>query len=301
MTAERPQLGTVMSVASGVTNIALDALFIPVFGWGIAGAAIASMLGCAVGGFFPVWWFASKRNNSRLRLNLFHATMPDRLRVIRRTCTNGLSEYVSNIAFNIVGICYNLQLMRYIGENGVAAYGVLLYLSFILVAVFIGYNLTLSPVVGFNYGAQNHAELTSLLRHSTILLFACGFLLTAVAEVGTPWLARAFVSYDADLLALTERALRLYMISFFVAGFNMFVSAWFTGLNNGIVSATASFARTLVFELGAVFVLPWLWGIDGIWLAVDMADGMALILSVTLLLAFRKRYGYRFLSFRQKP
>ena len=291
MTAERPQMGTRLSIVCGVTNMGLDALFILVFGWGLAGAAAASMIACAVGGFFPVWWFSSRRNDSRLRLELL-TRMADARSVIRRVCVNGLSEYVGNIAFNVVGICYNLQLMRLLGENGVAAYGILMYIGFIFGAVFFGYDLTVAPAVGFNYGAQNTAELRSLLRRSAVLTLAAGAVMAVVCEGGADVLARVFVSYDASLLALTTRAIRLYMVSLVLCGFNIFVSAWFTALGNGVVSAVASFTRTLVFELAAVFVLPLLVGIDGIWLAVDVAEVLAFLLALTLLALFRKRYGY---------
>jgi Na+-driven multidrug efflux pump len=291
MTAERPQMGTQLSILCGVTNMGLDALFILVFGWGLAGAAAASMIACAVGGFFPLWWFSSRRNDSRLRLNLL-TRMADVRNVIRRACTNGLSEYVGNIAFNVVGICYNLQLMHYLGEDGVAAYGILMYIGFIFGAVFFGYNFTVGPVVGFNYGAQNTSELRSLLRHSAVLTLVAGALMAVVCEAGAEGLARVFVSYDESLLALTTRAIRLYMISLVLCGFNIFVSAWFTALNNGVISAVASFTRTLVFELAAVFILPLLLGIDGIWLAVNVAEFLAFLLTTSLLIHFRKRYHY---------
>ena len=291
MTAERPQMGTQLSILCGVTNMGLDALFILVFGWGLAGAAAASMIACAVGGFFPLWWFSSRRNDSRLRLNLL-TRMDDVRSVIRRACTNGLSEYVGNIAFNVVGICYNLQLMHYLGEDGVAAYGILMYIGFIFGAVFFGYNFTVGPVVGFNYGAQNTGELRSLLRHSAVLTLVAGALMAIVCEAGAEGLARVFVSYDESLLALTTRAIRLYMISLVLCGFNIFVSAWFTALNNGVISAVASFTRTLVFELAAVFILPLLLGIDGIWLAVNVAEFLAFLLTTSLLIHFRKRYHY---------
>ena len=291
MTAERPQMGTQLSILCGVTNMGLDALFILVFGWGLAGAAAASMIACAVGGFFPLWWFSSRRNDSRLRLNLL-TRMADVRNVIRRACTNGLSEYVGNIAFNVVGICYNLQLMHYLGEDGVAAYGILMYIGFIFGAVFFGYNFTVGPVVGFNYGAQNTSELRSLLRHSAVLTLVAGALMAVVCEAGAEGLARVFVSYDESLLALTTRAIRFYMISLVLCGFNIFVSAWFTALNNGVISAVASFTRTLVFELAAVFILPLLLGIDGIWLAVNVAEFLAFLLTTSLLIHFRKRYHY---------
>ncbi len=288
MTAEKPQLGTLMSIVCAVTNIALDALFIVVFHWGLAGAAAASMTACFVGGFFPLWYFRSRFNNSSLRL----VRAPFERKPILKASSNGLSEYVGNISWNVLAICYNLQLLKMMGENGVAAYSVLLYYGYIFAAVFFGYNLTVTPIIGYNYGAEDKAELRSLLRHSIFLLLGLGSLMTLVSELLAEPAARLFVGYDPELSALTKHAIRLYMISFFIAGVNIFTSSWFTGLNNGKVSAVVSFIRNLVFELGFVFLLPVLIGPDGIWLAVDAADFCCLILSAALILAYRKRYGY---------
>lgn len=288
MAAERPQLGTIMSLVCAGTNVALDALFILVFKWGLAGSAAASMIACLLGGLYPLWYFRSHRNFSALRM----VSTKFELKPILKACGNGISEYVGNISFNILAICYNLQLLRMMGENGVAAYSVLLYYGYIFAAVFMGYNLTVAPVVAYNYGAGDRAELKSLLRHSTVLLFGVGLLMTLVSELSAGPAARLFVGYDPELAALTTHAIRLYMLSFSIAGFNLFISAWFTALNNGKVSAVVSFVRSLGFELGFVFLLPALIGPDGIWLAVDAADLCCLFLSVALLLAYRKRYGY---------
>lgn len=288
MTAEKPRLGTILSIVCGLTNIALDALFIAGFHWGIGGAAAATAIAQMVGGLWPVWYFSSRRNHSSLHL----VRGRWEFKALLHACSNGLSEYVGNIALSIVGMCYNLQLMRYIGENGVAAYGIIMYVGFIFAAIFIGYNLTTAPVVGYNYGAQNHAELRSLLRKSLLLMTAGGILMTALAEIGSKPLSAIFVSYDAELMTLTVRALRLYMLSFLLCGINMFTSAWFTALGNGLISAVAAFTRTLVFELSAIFILPLLLGIDGIWMAVDVAEVLACCLSISLLFAFRKRYHY---------
>ena len=288
MTAERPQLGTVMSIVCAVTNMVLDALFIVVFKWGLAGAAAASMLACCVGGFFPLWYFSSRHNRSSLRIVRSRFEREPLL----QASSNGLSEYVGNISWNVLAICYNLQLLRMMGENGVAAYSVLLYYGYIFAAVFFGYNIAVTPVIGYNYGAGNKAELKSLLRHSVILLLVLGALMALVSELSAGPAARLFVGYDPELSTLTKHAIRLYMISFFICGINLFASAWFTGLGNGKVSAVLSFTRNLIFELGFVFLLPVLLGPDGIWLAVDAADFCMLILATTLILAYRKKYGY---------
>ena len=288
MTAEKPQLGTAMSVACAVTNMVLDALFIMVFHWGLAGAAAASMIACGVGGFYPLWYFASHRNSSSLHLVYSKFERAP----LAKACSNGLSEYVGNISFNVLAICYNLQLMRMMGENGVAAYSVLLYYSYIFAAIFFGFNITVTPVVGYNYGAGNKSELKSLLRHSLILLLSLGFVITLVSELFARPAARLFVGYDPELTNLTVKALRISMASFLLVGVNLFASAWFTGLNNGKVSATAAFVRNLVMELGFVFLLPAIFGPDGIWFAVDAAEVCCLAMSTILFFAYRKRYGY---------
>lgn len=288
MTAEKPQLGTIMSIVCAATNMTLDALFIVVFKWGLAGAAAASMLACCVGGFFPLWYFSNRRNQSSLKL--VYAKFERH--PLRQACSNGLSEYVGNISFNILAISYNLQLLRMMGENGVAAYSVLLYYSYVFAAIFFGYNITVTPIVGFNYGAGDKAELKSLLRHSMILLLALGAVITLVAELSAGPAARLFVGYDQELTALTMRAIRISMASFVLVGVNLFTSAWFTGLGNGKVSAAVSFIRNLILELGFVFLLPALFGPDGIWFAVDAAEVCALVLTIILILSYRKHYGY---------
>ncbi len=288
MTAEKPQLGTIMSIVCAVTNMSLDALFIVVFKWGLAGAAAASMLACCVGGFYPLWYFSSRRNQSSLKMVYARFERHPLL----QACSNGLSEYVGNISFNILAICYNLQLLRMMGENGVAAYSVLLYYSYVFAAIFFGYNITVTPVVGFNYGADDKVELKSLLRHSMILLLTLGGLITLVSELSAGPAARLFVGYDPELTVLTMRAIRISMASFVLVGVNLFTSAWFTGLGNGKVSAAVAFVRNLILELGFVFLLPVLFGPDGIWFAVDAAEVCCLLISLSLILIYRKRYGY---------
>lgn len=284
MAAERPQLGTWMSVACGVVNIVLDALFVAVLGWGVAGAAVATTLSWVVGGGFPLIYFSSKSiNRGTLHLLCGSRTIWP---YIGQACTNGLSEYVGAISLSLVSICYNLQLMRYLGEDGVAAYGVVMYVSFIFAAFFIGYNIALTPVVGYHYGARDLAEQRSLLRKSLVIIFAVGLVLTALAEALAGPAARLFVGYDAALSALTTRAIRIYSLCFLICGWSMFVSALFTGLQNGVVSAAAAFARSLVFEMAAVWALPALVGIDGIWWAVNVSEVLTLIFCAWLVARF---------------
>ena len=289
MTAERPQLGTAMSIICGITNIALDAVLVVWLDRGLAGAAVATSISLAIGGIFPLAFFSSRRNTTHLK---YVAVGGIDWKSLGKACSNGLSEYVGNIAFNLIAICYNLQLMKFIGENGVTAYGIIMYVGFIFGAVFIGYNMGISQVIAYNYGAENKQELRSLLCKSLVLIALDGAFLTLISELAAPWLARTFVGYDEVLTALTIRATRIYMLSFLLCGFNMFTSAWFTALNNGTVSAVAAFTRTLVFELAAVFILPVIMGVEGIWWAVCVAEALAFILTIILILSFRRRYGY---------
>lgn len=288
MVAEKPQLGTILSVLCGFVNMGLDALFIAGFGWGLAGAAAASMVACFVGSAVPVCYFASKGNSSRLRFR----TVAFVWKHIADSASNGLSEFVGSISFNVLAMCYNLQLMNSYGEDGVAAYSVMLYIGYIFFAFFAGYNMTVTPLVGYNYGADDKKELHSLLMHSLKLMFCLGALMFLLAEAIAVPASRVFVGYDESLLSLTVHAMRIYMPSILLSGITLFSSAWFTGLGNGPVSALISFCRMFVFELGCVFLLPLLFGVEGIWFAVDVAEVLSVLLCAVLLLRFRPRYGY---------
>jgi putative MATE family efflux protein len=280
MAAERPQLGTVMSVVSGVTNILLDALLVWAFRWGVAGAAVATAFAELVGGIFPLVYFRSQRLNkgSLILLKRVRLVWP----FIGKACSNGLSEYVGNIAMSIVSICYNWQLMRHLGEDGVAAYGVVMYIAFVYAAIFIGYNIAITPIVGYHYGARDLKEQRSLFGKSLVIIGVAGVTMTGVAEGLSSSVAKLFVGYDLGLTTLTTKAIRLYMLCFLICGWNMFASALFTALQNGMVSAVAAFARSLVFELSCVWVLPALVGIDGIWWAVNVAEVLTLFLCLLL-------------------
>ena len=270
-------------------GLALSAVgvLMAVFKWGVAGAAIATGLSQCVGGVLPLIYFL--RPNSSLLLLRPTAL---RLRPILQACGNGSSELMSNISSSLVGMLYNFQLLRLIGEDGVSAYGVLMYVQFIFVAIFIGYSIGCAPVVSFHYGAGNQNELKSLLRKSVLLMGLGGVALTAAAMLLASPLAKLFVGYDADLYALTTHAFRLFSWSFLLAGFNIFASGFFTALNNGAVSAIISFLRTLVFQAGSVIILPLLLDVDGIWYAITSAEIFAFIISCTFLLAKRNKYHY---------
>ena len=285
--AEKPKLGLKVTVAAGLANMVLDALFIAVFNWGVAGAAIATGLSQCVGGVLPLVYFL-RPNSSLLRLS------PTRLRLrpILAACGNGSSELMSNISSSVVSMLYNFQLMRLTGEDGVSAYGVLMYVQFIFISIYIGYSIGCAPVVSYHFGAQNHGELKNLLGKSVLLMGCTGVALTALAMALADLLSRLFVGYDAGLFALTSHAFRLFAWSFLLAGFNIFASGFFTALNNGGVSAAISFLRTLVFQSASVLILPIFLDVDGIWWAITVAEVFAFLISVTFLLAKRGKYHY---------
>jgi len=285
--AEKPQLGLIVTVAAGLTNMVLDALFIAVLGWGVAGAAVATALGQCVGGLIPFVYFARK-NSSKLSLvktrlmggALFHA------------CTNGSSELVSNVSMSLVGMLYNLQLMKFAGENGVAAYGVILYVNFIFIAIYLGYAYGSAPIVAFNYGARRTEELQNVLKKSLKLLLGTGIVLLSIGVLFAGVLSGLFVGYDAQLYAMTVRGLRFYAVSFLLSGFNIYGSSFFTALNNGVVSAAISFLRTVVFEVAAVLILPLFFGLDGVWCAITVAELASILITIGAFSALRRRYQY---------
>ena len=285
--AEKPKLGLKVTVAAGLTNMVLDALFIAVFKWGVAGAAIATGLSQCVGGVLPLVYFL-RPNSSLLRLS------PTRLRLrpILAACGNGSSELMSSISSSVVSMLYNFQLMRLAGEDGVSAYGVLMYVQFIFISIYIGYSIGCAPVVSYHFGAQNHGELKNLLGKSVLLMGCTGVALTALAMALADPLSRLFVGYDAGLFALTSHAFRLFAWSFLLAGFNIYTSGFFTALNNGGVSAAISFLRTLVFQSASVLILPIFFDVDGIWWAITVAEVFAFLISVLFLLAKRGKYHY---------
>lgn len=287
VTAEKPKLGLAVTVTAGCTNIVLDALFVAVFHWGLAGAATATALSQTAGGVIPVFYFARK-NISLLRLGKtrFYGS------VLLHTCANGSSELMSNIAASVVTTLYNFQLLRLAGEDGVAAFGVVMYISFAFAAVFIGYSVGSAPLVSFHFGAGNTGELQNLLRKSLLLMGSIGVAMALSCFLLSPSISGVFVGYDEGLLRITVHGMRIYAISFLFSGFNIFGSAFFTALNNGAASAAISFLRTLVFESGSVIILPYLWGMDGIWAATIAAELAALTITVAFLLFKRGRYQY---------
>lgn len=285
--AERPKFGLLITLAAGVTNMVLDALFVGVFRWGIAGAAIATGISQTVGGVVPLMYFLfSKSSPLRLRWTKFEA------QPLLRSCANGSSELMSNISGSLIGMLYNAQLMRFLGEDGVATYGVLMYVQFIFVAIDIGYSIGCAPIISYHYGARNHPELRNLLMKGLKVMGILGIVMTIAAISLSETLANIFVGYDATLCELTRHAFHLFSCAFLLAGFNIFLSSFFTALNNGGVSAAISFLRTLVFQAASVILLPMALDVDGLWWAASAAEALAFVVSIGFLLAMKGKYHY---------
>lgn len=286
-TAEKPQLGLFVTIAAGVANIVLDALFVAVFKLGLEGAAAATAISQCVGGIIPLIYF-SRNNSSLLRLGKtkFDGT------ALLKTCTNGSSELMSNISSSIVSMLYHVQLIKYAGEDGVAAYGVLMYVNMIFLATFVGYSVGTAPIISYHYGAGNHSELKSLLKKNLVLIGIFSVCMFAAAEILAKPMAMVFVGYDEKLLDMTLRGFMIYAFSFLFAGIAILGSSFFTALNDGLTSAIISFLRALLFQVTAVLVLPYFWGIDGIWMSMIIAELAAAVVTALFLIGKKKRYHY---------
>lgn len=285
--AEKPNLSLTMTIVSGCANIVLDALFVGVFRWGLVGAAVATATAQILGAVIPLLYFA-RENRSLLKLG--RCSLDGK--ALLRTAANGSSELMSNLSMSLVSMLYNLQLMAHAGEDGIAAYGVIMYVNFVFISVFIGLSIGAAPIIGFNHGAQNHDELRNVLSKCLTLLAAFSVALTLAAELIARPLSGIFVGYDPVLHDLTTRGFRIYILSFLLSGFNIFGSSFFTALNNGLISALISFLRTLVFQIGAVLLLPMLFELDGIWWSVVAAELGSLALTAGFMMKYRKRYHY---------
>ena len=286
-TAGKPQLGLYITLAAGLTNVVLDALFVAVFSWGLEGAAAATGIGQCVGGILPLVYFA-RPNTSLLRLRKAGFDGKSMLKI----CSNGSSELMSNIALSLVSMLYNRQLLNYVGENGVAAYGVIMYVSFVFLAIFIGYSNGIAPVTGYHFGAGNHAELRSLLHKSLKLTAGLSMTMLILAQLFGGLFAKIFVGYDPELLALTVHAFRIYAFVYLFAGFATYSSSFFTALSDGLTSALIAFLRSLVFEISMVLILPIYLKVDGIWLSAVLADMFTVIVAFAFIIGKRKRYHY---------
>ncbi len=287
ITAEKPRLGLMLAVIAGLSNVVFDALFILVFHWGLSGAAAATAISQVVGGIIPLLYF-SRRNSSLLRFTKPHWDGA----AVRKCILNGSSEFMAGVAMSIMAIVYNLQLLRYAGPSGVAVYGVLMYVSMIFSAIFVGYSDGIGPVFSFNYGAQNHVELRNILKRSLVCIFLCSLSMFLLCELLAQPVSMLFMGKTPELLPMTIHAFRIYAAAYLFMGLAIFGSAFFTALSNGVVSAIIAFLRTFVFELGAVLVLPPILGVNGIWSSIVIAELMAATCVTLFMLSFRKKYQY---------
>lgn len=287
VTAEKPALGLKVTVAAGLTNVVLDFLMIGILQWGVTGAALATGISQVVGGVIPLIYFCRK-NSSELQLVKANVDWS----IFFKTCLNGSSELMTNLSMSLVNMLYNMQLMKYAGENGVAAYGVIMYVNFIFVSVFIGYAIGMAPIVGYNHGSGNHGELQNVYGKSIRFNVFAGVIMCVLALGMAGMLAKIFVGYDAELFEMTKNGFRIYSMSFLIMGMNIFGSAFFTALGNGLVSALISFLRTLLFQMVAVLGLPLLLGLDGIWMAIVVSELAALVVTVCFLKGNKKKYHY---------
>lgn len=287
VTAEKPHLGLYVIISAGVTNMILDFLFIAVFHFGLAGAAVATAIGETVGGLVPMIYFA-RPNSSRLKLV---RTKPE-WKALGQACFNGSSELMTNLSASVVNMLYNFQLMKFAGQDGIAAYGVIMYVNFIFIAIFIGFSIGSSPIIGYHYGAENNDELKSLLKKSLLIIATISLALTVFAELLSSPLAKIFVSYDENLFAMTRDGYRLYTLSYLICGFNIWGSAFFTALNNGFMSATISFLRILVFQIICLLLLPTIFDVNGIWISIVVAEFLAVSVTATLIIKNREKYQY---------
>ena len=287
VTAEKPKLGLAVTVASGVTNMLLDALLVAVIPLGLVGAAVATAMSQVVGGLIPVIYFL-RPNTSLLRLT---GTKFD-LRALVKTCSNGFSELLSNVSMSLINMLYNVQLIRFAGEDGVAAYGVVMYVCLIFLSIFIGYSMGTAPVVGYHYGAQNHGELKSLLSKSVLIYAVSSVAMTILSIVLARPMSAFFVGYDAALLEMTIRGFRIFSVSYLFSGYAIYASSFFTALNDGVTSAIISFTRTVIFQVAAVLLLPLIWELDGVWASVIVSEGLSMVVSAVLIVIHRKKYQY---------
>ena len=285
--AGKPTFGLVVSIIMGLTNMFLDFLFMYVFKMGVFGAALATGISQSIGCIVPLAYFINKNNTS---IRLVKAKFDGK--AILQSCINGSSEMLTNLSMSLVNMLYNIQLMKYIGSNGVVAYGIIMYVGFIFVGTYLGYSIGTAPIIAYHYGAKNTDELKSLLKKSLRLILVTSVVMTGLAEISSKLLASIFVSYDVELLEMTTRAIRLFSLAYIISGFNIFASSFFTALNNGVVSGVISFLRTLVFGIAMILLLPLIIGIDGLWLAVVFAEILALIVSFIFLKVNKKKYHY---------
>lgn len=287
VTANKPVMGLFVTLAAGFSNMLLDFIFVYVLNMEVTGAALATIISQLVGAMVPLVYFM-KKNKSLLRL----VKTGFKFKPILKACTNGSSEMITNLSFSLVNMLYNIQLLKYAGKDGVTSYGIIMYVGFIFVGIYLGYSIGTAPVIGYHYGAQNNDELKSIIRKSFKLLAAAAFILTLLAELSSKYLAGIFVSYNDELMTMTSRAIRIYSLSYLIGWINIFASSFFTALNDGLSSGLISFLRTLIFQVAMIFLLPVWFGLDGIWAAIIAAEILSLAVSLFLIFKNSKKYGY---------
>ena len=292
ITAKKPNLGLISTIISGVLNIILDAIFIAGLQLGLVGAAVATVISISLGGLIPIFYFLRTHKECLLRFKKTKIRFKD----LPKICSNGLSELLNNISMSIVSMIYNAQLIRYAGENGVAAYGILMYINFLFMSIYIGYSIGISPVISYNYGARKGDEINSLLKKSLVIILTCSILMVIISETSSLFVSNLFASYDEQLLNLTRRGFFIFSFCFLFSGFGMFSTSFFTALNNGVISAVISVLRTLVFQLIFVFVLPLFMGVEGIWLSVVLSEALSACIGIIFILVKKKKYT-KFLDF----
>ena len=285
--AERPKMGLAMSIVSGISNMILDFVFVYIFPFGVCGAAIATGISQTLGGIIPLIYFARK-NKTPLKLGKTKLE----IKPILKTCTNGSSEMVTNLSMSLVNMLYNMQLMKYAGSSGVVAYGIIMYVGFIFVGNYLGYSVGMAPIVSYHYGAKDTDELKNLFKKSIKLLVVTSLVMTVLAELSAEILAGIFVSYDQNLLEMTTIAIRIYAISYLITGINIFGSAFFTALNDGVVSAVISFLRAFVMQVITILVMPKIFGLNGIWSSIIVAEILSFIVTIIAFIINRKKYKY---------
>lgn len=287
VTAARPDIGLYVTLCAGVANMVGDFILVGLLRFGVSGAAVATAVSQIVGGTVPLIYFISK-NNTDLRLGITKLEG----RVLAKVCLNGSSELLTNISMSLVSMLYNARLMRIAGENGISAYGVMMYVQFIFVSVFVGYAVGTAPIIGYNYGAADDKELKNIFKKSMTLILFAGIAMTALSLLSARLLAGIFVGYDEELFLMTARGFRLFALSFLICGVSIFASSFFTALNNGPVSAAISFMRTVVFQVAAVLILPIFFDLDGVWISIVVSEALSAVVSVVFFYAMRKKYGY---------
>lgn len=287
VSAEKPQLGLFVTVAAGVANIALDYLLVGIFSLGLVGAAVATAISQAVGGLVPLIYFAFP-NNSALKLTKTKAYP----RVLLKTCSNGMSELLGNISMSVVSMLYNFKLIEIAGNDGVAAYGVIMYLQFIFVSIFIGYAIGSAPIISYNYGAGNERELKGVFKKSLIIMVSTGVMMAITSFLLSEPLSKVFVGYDTGLYNMTVRGFKLFSVAFLTCGVNIFASSFFTALNNGVVSAVLSVLRTVAFQVALVLILPVFLQLDGIWLSSPGTELLSAMVAAVFFVLMRKKYKY---------